>query len=474
MENHSKCQRIKGTRKQAELLDASTDERTRIKATCYVQIRLEPDRYTMRTFTLLAASVSLLGPVTAQVTLLSEDFGSVTPSPGWSWLGNAPLWGPDAVFKESLDQCVTPPPGGAPALLFHPLPYDPTWTYQISVSMLVVGPGSGSAMAYCGLAWVDMTTGSLDHAGVDATSFSQFPNWETGSSIASTAYGNSVGPNAQFGIMLTVDPSAVNAQAGFGGLVVIATSPLALRLQPKLWLDGAYDQGTGLMRTDLRTAGLIPLNEPNSAMFGGSGGEVLFPQILSTPGTNAAVDWVRIELRATVNGPTVAVCNAMLQRDGDVVAINGVPSLALNAPAGSYYVIARHRNHLAVRTAAPIALSPTPTSIDFRSPSTALYVRPAPNTDLPVKSIGNQRLLWAGNTVTDDRVKYTGANNDRDFILTAIGGVVPTATVTGQYRMEDVNLDGVVKYTGTGNDRDVILQTIGGTVPTAVRVEQVQ
>ena len=427
----------------------------------------------MRLFTLLAASISLLGAATAQVTLLSEDFISVTPSPGWSWLGNAPLWGPDAVFKESLDQCATPPPGGAPALLFHPLPYDPTWIYQISVSMLVVGPGSVTAMAYCGLAWVDMTTGSLDHAGVDATSFSQFPNWETGSSIPSTAYGNSVGPNAQFGIMLTVDPSAVNAQAGFGGLVVIATSPLALRLQPKLWLDGAYDQGTGLMRADLRTAGLIPLAEPNSALLGGSGGEVVFPQILSTPGANAAVDWVRIELRATANGPTVAACNAMLQRDGDVVAMNGGPSLALNAIAGNYYVIVRHRNHVAVMTAAPIALSPTPTPIDFRSPSTALYVRPAPNTDLPVKSIGTQRLLWAGNAVMDDRVKYSGSNNDRDFILMAIGGIAPTAILPGQYRTEDVNLDGMVKYTGTNNDRDVILQTIGGVVPTNVRREQV-
>jgi hypothetical protein len=423
--------------------------------------------------TLLAASISLVSAVTAQTTLISEDFTSVSPSPGWSWFGNPPLWGPDAVFKESVDQSNPPPPGGAPALLFHPLPFDATWTYQISVSMLVIGPGSGSAMAYCGLAWVDMSTGTFDAAGVDATSFSQFPTWETVSSSAWTAYGNSVGPNAQFGIMLTVDPSAVNAQAGFGGLTVIATSPQALRVQPKLWLDGAYDQGTGLMRDNLRTAGLMPLEEQNSAVFGGSGGEVLFPSVLSTTGANAVVDWVRIELRTTSNGPAVAECNALLQRDGDVMAMNGNPSLALNAPAGSYYVVARHRNHLPVMSASPIALSPTPTTVDFRSPSTALFLRPSPNNDLPVKSIGTQRLLWSGNVRVDDRVKYAGSNNDRDMVLTAIGGIVPTATVIGQYRMEDANMDGVVKYTGLGNDRDVILQTIGGSVPTAVRIQQV-
>ena len=64
-------------------------------------------------------------------------------------------------------------------------------------------------------------------------------------------------------------------------------------------------------------------------------------------------------------------------------------------------------------------------------------------------------------------------NNDRDLILQAIGGVVPTAVLSAQYRVEDANLDGVVKYTGTDNDRDIILNAIGGTTPTAVRVQQV-
>ena len=68
-------------------------------------------------------------------------------------------------------------------------------------------------------------------------------------------------------------------------------------------------------------------------------------------------------------------------------------------------------------------------------------------------------------------MKYTGSNNDRDVILTAIGGTVPTATVAG-YRLEDVNMDGTTKYAGGSNDRDLILQVIGGTVPTATKVEQ--
>ena len=45
---------------------------------------------------------------------------------------------------------------------------------------------------------------------------------------------------------------------------------------------------------------------------------------------------------------------------------------------------------------------------------------------------------------------------------------MPTNTVGG-YRSEDVNLDGTVKYTGENNDRDPILQAVGGSVPTNVK-----
>jgi hypothetical protein len=74
----------------------------------------------------------------------------------------------------------------------------------------------------------------------------------------------------------------------------------------------------------------------------------------------------------------------------------------------------------------------------------------------------------AGDANRNGQLSYAGASNDRDLILQAIGGVVPTATVSG-YRTEDLNLDGRVRYTGAGNDRDIILVNIGGSVPTNVR-----
>ena len=44
-------------------------------------------------------------------------------------------------------------------------------------------------------------------------------------------------------------------------------------------------------------------------------------------------------------------------------------------------------------------------------------------------------LLWPGNALLDNEVKYTGTNNDRDAILTAIGGpcpLAPSADSTGK------------------------------------------
>ncbi|MGV3638663.1 MAG: hypothetical protein ACO1NQ_13565, partial [Flavobacteriales bacterium] len=84
---------------------------------------------------------------------------------------------------------------------------------------------------------------------------------------------------------------------------------------------------------------------------------------------------------------------------------------------------------------------------------------------------GGASLLWAGNAVVDALILYSGGGNDRDAILLAIGGAIPTNMVAG-YRSEDVNLDGQVKYSGSNNDRDVILEAIGGAVPTNSVVEQ--
>ncbi len=243
------------------------------------------------------------------------------------------------------------------------------------------------------------------------------------------------------------------------------TVQLALRVV----LEGPWSSGAQLMRDDLRTAGLLPLTEPYTALsyaHVGGGGETTTPTVLQTSGANAVVDWVVVELRdATTPATVIATRCGLLQRDGDVVAADGVSPLSFTAATGDHRIAVRHRNHLGAMTASAFTLSGSPLAVDLTAPATATF-----GTDAR-KNLGGTMALWAGDVSFNGQVKYAGAANDRDPILAAIGGAVPTATLPG-YLREDVNMDGVVKYTGGTNDRDPILVNIGGSVPTAVRVAQ--
>ncbi len=86
-------------------------------------------------------------------------------------------------------------------------------------------------------------------------------------------------------------------------------------------------------------------------------------------------------------------------------------------------------------------------------------------------NVAGLQALWAGNVFADGSLSYIGAGNDRDPILTFIGGTNPNNTVLG-YHIQDVDLDGFVKYIGANNDRDPILLNVGGTTPNNTRSQQ--
>lgn len=242
-----------------------------------------------------------------------------------------------------------------------------------------------------------------------------------------------------------------------------------VKLNAKVWLEGPYVAGS-MMNDDLRAAGLVPSMEPYTALGfvqeGGGGGESCTAQVLATTGADAIVDWVRLELRSPGAPATVLFSRqALLQRDGDIVDVDGTSPVAFAAPAGNYYVAVRHRNHLGCMTASAITLGAVATSLDLTASGTPTYGTAAR------KSVGGVRVLWAGNARVDNKLSYTGAGNDRDVIINLIGGLTPTATVAGYYT-EDCTMDGLVQYTGTNNDRDPILLNIEGDLPTGIRMEQ--
>lgn len=247
--------------------------------------------------------------------------------------------------------------------------------------------------------------------------------------------------------------------------------PAVVRVRANIiaMLQGPYDPGSGLMTDGLRANGLIPLDEPYTAMGFPAvpgGGESMAPGVLSNTGDDAIIDWVHVQLRdADDDQVIVATRNALLQADGDIVDTDGVSPLLLDARPDPYHIAVMHRNHLSIMSLNTIALGSTPVDVNFS------------NGDVPTYGLNAQAmepgafLLWCGDVSSSDEVKYVGTDNDRDPILVAIGGSIPTNTTTG-YATADVNMDGMVKYVGDNNDRDPILVTVGGSVPTNTRAAQ--
>ncbi|MBP6697124.1 MAG: hypothetical protein KA175_05865, partial [Flavobacteriales bacterium] len=243
-----------------------------------------------------------------------------------------------------------------------------------------------------------------------------------------------------------------------------------VRVAAKVFLEGPFNTVSSSMTTALRTLPSFPQTEPYSALgllpTTGSGATI-GAGALAVTGANAVVDWVLVELRdATTPAVVLYRVPALLQSDGDVVALDGASELSFPAGPGTYHIAVRHRNHLPVMTLSPIALSDAAVPVDFTLATTATYGTNAR------KVVGAALVLWAGDLNANGQVKYAGGANDRDPILSAIGGSVPTATLSGQYRQEDLNMNSQVRYAGGSNDRDLILQNIGGSVPTAVRNAQ--
>jgi large repetitive protein len=244
----------------------------------------------------------------------------------------------------------------------------------------------------------------------------------------------------------------------------------------KVYLDGAFNPITGLMRDSLRASALIPLTEPYSnapylrPVITEINGENINSGFFSDTSHDAIIDWVYLELRSASNSSMIiATKRGLLQRDGDVVShLDGqTPVIFTRVPSGNYFVSIKHRNHLGVMTATAYSLSPITTSIDFTT-LTNVYTN-ASILNPPRKLSGSVYTLWTGDANSNKNVKYNGLSNDKDMVLTAVGGFANiNATLFNVYRQEDVNLDGRIRYNGLNSDRITILTTIGTSSPNNV------
>ncbi|GAB3491443.1 hypothetical protein GCM10027341_04400 [Spirosoma knui] len=264
--------------------------------------------------------------------------------------------------------------------------------------------------------------------------------------------------------------------------VLVQPLPQLVAVSPRVYLQGALFGVTGsnLMRDDLRELGLIPASQPYALLNPITPVATMAPGVMNVTGDNAIVDWVFVELRAAGN-PSIIVDSraALLQRDGDVVDVDGVsPVIFSQSLTGNYYVAVRHRNHLGVMSQTALPLSPTPITIDFTNLNTPTYTTTNTSSYTQVTVDQAQVIveqgvaMWAGNAFADNNatsprnlIIYQGSNNDANQIYQQVINAPGNGLKTPFYKLRgytvvDVNLDGQAVLQGTGNDVEYIYQNV--------------
>ncbi|MCL6294525.1 BspA family leucine-rich repeat surface protein [Jejuia spongiicola] len=239
-------------------------------------------------------------------------------------------------------------------------------------------------------------------------------------------------------------------------------------VSPKVYLQGASLKPNlgeeNLMRDDLRVNDLIPITSPYADMLQGG-------SVLNVAGSRAMVDWIWVELR-DVSDPTIVVAgkSAILQRDGTIQSeeyFEKIPDVRFdNVPAGDYYVAVKHRNHLGIMSANTVALSVSPTEVDFTDGSVPTYGINA-QIDLSFTGAGPMAML-AGDADGNGFVNISGTGDSGKLSTKLYSEPDNTAfslSYTGieGYYNEDLDMDGKVLYSAGGDFTQ--LQTMMYTHP---------
>ncbi|MFL0352385.1 malectin domain-containing carbohydrate-binding protein [Xanthomarina sp. GH4-25] len=267
-------------------------------------------------------------------------------------------------------------------------------------------------------------------------------------------------------ITWTVTDGAGNTSISCDQLITVQASGPIL-VSPKAYLQGAalfpnIGEET-LMRDDLRVASLIPTTSPYTDAA------TIAASVLNTGGTSGVgpisddiVDWVWVELRdATTNTTIIESQSALLQRDGDIVTLDGLSALTFNQIEDAYYVVIKHRNHLGVMTATAINLLENTTVLDFTDANNPITY--GAHAQVILNSVTT--ALWTGDVNSNHQIKFSGVDNDNNAIKDAIltdpaNGFNSVTFVSSGYLLFDLDLNGSGKFSGASNDGNIIKDNV--------------
>ncbi|MBQ4820919.1 hypothetical protein [Aquimarina sp. MMG016] len=208
----------------------------------------------------------------------------------------------------------------------------------------------------------------------------------------------------------------------------------AITVAPKVFLQGAKTNPIAgeenWMRDDLRTSDFIPTTSPYTDAL------TCDASVFLSTGSDAIVDWVWIELRDK-NDPTIIIegRSGLLQRDGDVVAVDGTSSLEFSASSDAYYVMITHRNHLGIRSASTVTLSSTGTTIDFTNDTSLIEGGANAVVDLGSSSFA----ILAGDYDENGQIQ----NSDINAVISFLGN--------SGYSNADLDMNGQIQNSDINN-----------------------
>lgn len=271
--------------------------------------------------------------------------------------------------------------------------------------------------------------------------------------------------NAMMGSASIVSPYTRTRSGIMGvGVFAVGSEPTmkSVMVSLKTYLQGAYS-GSGLMTDNLRSLSLIPTTEPYTGLsytqIGRGGGEQIAPSVFTPTGNDAVVDWVLVELRDKNTSATVIQTkSALIQRDGDIVDLDGISPLAFpGIDDDNYYVSIKHRNHLAIRTPSVLSLSTTATTAyEFTSAASKAL------NGIQATLSGGYYGMYGGNANGNTTIRYGGVGNDNNTLLNTCLSGNKSLIISNSYSPCDLNMNGTIRYGGVANDNNVLLNTVLG------------
>ncbi len=211
-----------------------------------------------------------------------------------------------------------------------------------------------------------------------------------------------------------------------------------MTLQLRLYLGGAAVSGTDSMTTFLNRREFLPQVPPDS--FSSKNNPFIYKKQSADSVSKTflenhpeIVDWILIELRS-VNNASVDTIPAFLCQNGRVMSLFGdtVINLGCGVQPGIYYILIRHRNHIAVMSATAVFISSSTSMYDFTTGTDKYYGNSAEYLGSGIYG------LFSGDANRDGRI------NSNDFTIYNADNV----NAKHGYRNTDFTLDGYV----TGSD----------------------